>query len=53
MKDPKQDDEEYFNIDDLKRYMSLSAEEKLRYLQEINAFFHEFMPSESKRVWEE
>ena len=53
MKSRDQDDEEYFNLEDLKRYMSLPVEEKLRYLQEINAFFNQFMPPENKKVWEE
>ena len=29
----------YFDVNDLKRYMSLSVEEKLVYLEEINSFF--------------
>ena len=45
--------EEYFDVEDLKRYMSLSVEEKLIYLQEINSFLMETMSSESKKAWEE
>ncbi|MFC1866908.1 hypothetical protein ACFL0H_02060 [Thermodesulfobacteriota bacterium] len=45
--------DEYFDIEDLRRYMSLSVEEKLVYLQEINSFLMEAMPAENKKVWEE
>lgn len=45
--------DEYFDVEDLRRYMSLSVEEKLIYLQEINSFFIDAMPSESKKAWEE
>ena len=45
--------DENFDIEDLKRYMSLSVEEKLIYLQDMNSFFMETMSSESKRAWEE
>ena len=48
----KQDDV-YFDIEDLKRYMSLSVEEKLNYLEEINSFLAEVMPIKSKKAWEE
>ena len=42
-----------YNIEDLKRYMSLSVEKKLNYLEEINRFLMEAMPAESKKAWEE
>ena len=45
--------DEYFDIEDLKRYMSLSVEKKLNYLEEINRFLMEAMPAESKKAWEE
>ena len=45
--------DDYFDVEDLKRYMSLSVEEKLVYLQEINSFLMEAMPDESKKAWEE
>ena len=45
--------DEYFDIKDLKRYMSLSVEKKLNYLEEINRFLMEAMPAESKKAWEE
>ena len=44
--------DDYFNIEDLKAYMSLSVEEKLIYLQEINSFFAEIVPDENKKAWE-
>jgi hypothetical protein len=37
----------------MKRYMALSAEQKLTYLEEMNKFFHEAMSPESKQAWEE
>jgi hypothetical protein len=45
--------DEYFNIEDLKRYMSLSVEEKLAHLEQMNRFLMEAMPAESKKAWEE
>ncbi len=44
---------EYVDVEDLKRYMSLSVEEKLNYLEEMNSFLKEAMPVENKRAWEE
>ena len=41
-----------FNIEDLKAYMSLSVEEKLIYLEEINSFLAEVVPDKSKKAWE-
>ena len=45
--------DEYIDIEDLKRYMSLSVEEKLIYLERMNSFMREAMPPESKKAWEE
>jgi hypothetical protein len=53
VKDTEKASEEDFNLDDLKRYMSLSAEEKLNYLEAMNIFLMESMPDESKKAWEE
>ncbi len=50
--DPRQSDDDYFNIEDLKAYMSLSVEEKLIYLQEINSFLAKVMPDDNKKIWE-
>ena len=50
--DSHQSDDDYFNIEDLKAYMSLSVEEKLIYLQEINSFLAKVMPDDNKKVWE-
>ena len=44
--------DEYIDIEDLKRYMSLSVEEKLIYLEEMNRFLTEAMPAKSKKAWE-
>ena len=45
--------DEYIDIEDLKRYMSLSVEEKLIYLEKMNSFMREAMPPESKKAREE
>ena len=44
--------DDYFNIEDLKAYMSLSVEDKLIYLQELNSFLAEIVPDENKKAWE-
>ena len=49
----EKNDDEYFDVEDLKRYMSLSVEKKLNYLEEINSFLAEVMPMNSKKAWEE
>ena len=46
-------EDDYFNTDDLKSYMALSAREKLNYLEEVNSFFRKVTPAESKKIWEE
>jgi hypothetical protein len=45
--------DDYFDVEDLKKYMSLSVEKKLIYLQEMSNFFREIMPPENKKAWEE
>lgn len=52
MKNLEQAGDEAFDPDDLKRYMSLSAEEKLNYLEAMNDFFMEAMSDQSKKAWE-
>lgn len=42
-----------FDEDQLKRYMSLSPEEKLRGLEEMNAFLNAFTPPKAKKMREE
>ena len=44
--------EEYYDAEDIKKYMSLSVEEKLTYLEEAHIFFSEAVPVESKKAWE-
>lgn len=53
MKDDEDKTEEYFNVEDMKRYMALPVEQKLAYLEEMNKFFQEAMSPESKQAWEE
>ena len=45
--------EESLDVEDLKKYMALSVEDKLTNLQEINSFLMETMSSASKKAWEE
>jgi len=52
MQETKDKARENFDIEDIKRYMGLSVEKKLNYLEEINDFFREAMPQESKNAWE-
>ncbi|MBN1850328.1 MAG: hypothetical protein JW932_17290 [Deltaproteobacteria bacterium] len=52
MKKRENTDDEYLDIEDLKRYISLSTEKKLIYLQEANRFFSEAVPPETKEAWE-
>jgi len=52
MEESKDKSEEDFDMEDIKRYMSLSVEKKLNYLEEMNNFFMEAMPQESKDAWE-
>lgn len=42
-----------FDEDQLRRYMSLSPEEKLRGLEEMNAFLAAFTPPKAKKMQEE
>jgi len=44
-----EDDQE---LEELKRHMALSAEEKLNYLEEINDFMNKAMPASSKEIWQ-
>jgi len=53
MNDNKNSDDDYFDTEAIIRYMSLSVEEKLIYLEEINSFLTEAMPEKSKRAWKE
>ena len=44
--------EDEIDIEQIKAFMKLSAEEKLRRLEELNAFYQQAMPEKSKAVWE-
>ena len=44
--------EEEIDIEQIKAFMALSAEEKLRRLEELNDFYQQTMPQKSKAVWE-
>jgi len=45
-------EEDDIDIEQLKAFMAMSAEEKLRCLEELNAFYQEAMPQKSKEIWE-
>ena len=40
-----------YNDEELKRYMALSAKEKLDFLEEMNQFFSRVMPDQNKKIW--
>ena len=40
-----------YNPDELKAYMAVPAKEKLRFLEEMNAFFLKVVPSKNKAAW--
>jgi len=42
-----------FDLEFIKTYMALSAEEKLKYLEELNRFLAAATPEKSKKAWEE
>lgn len=46
-------DRKEFDEDHLRRYMALSPEEKLRGLQEMNAFLAAVTPRKAKKIQEE
>ena len=41
----------YFNLEDLRYYHSLSAKKKLEYLEEMLIFLNKITPIESKNKW--
>ncbi|MBI3591795.1 MAG: hypothetical protein HY094_10510 [Candidatus Melainabacteria bacterium] len=50
MKDKNKIKDEYINDEDLKRYIDLSPEKKLEYLNEMNQFLNAAMPPENKKI---
>ena len=45
-------DDDFVDIEHLKKYMALPPEKKLEILEEMRDFFLVSMPEESKKVWE-
>ncbi len=41
-----------FDLELMKYFMSLSLEEKLNYLEQLNQFLDRTMPQSSKDIWE-
>lgn len=50
MKNKNKIKDEYINDEDLKRYIDLSPEKKLEYLEEMNKFLNAAMPPENKEI---
>lgn len=40
------------DVEQLKAFMALSAEEKLQHLEQLNAFLQQAMPVKCKEAWE-
>ena len=49
---PKSNNDDFIDIEHLKKYMALPPEKKLEILEEMRDFFWVSMPKESKKVWE-
>lgn len=50
MKDMNKIKDEYINDEDLKRYIDLTPEKKLEYLEKMNQFLNEAMPLKNKEI---
>lgn len=50
MKDKSKIKNEYINDEDLKRYISLSPEKKMEYIEEMNDFLNAAMTPENKKI---
>ena len=48
---PKYSEEEW-DTERLKYFISLSVEEKLHYLEQLNTFLHQVMPPTSQEIWQ-
>ncbi|MBF0238496.1 MAG: hypothetical protein HQM12_12390 [SAR324 cluster bacterium] len=46
-------DYDEFDIDRMRYFMSLSFEEKLRHLEQLNLLTRTLMPESSQRIWEQ
>lgn len=51
-KNRKKEVDEEINIERIKYFMTLSAEEKLKYLNDLNSFLQRAMPEKNKEIWE-
>lgn len=45
-------DDDFIDVEHLKKYMDLSPDKKLEILEEMRDFFWVSMPEESKKIWE-
>ena len=50
MKDKSKIKDEYINDEDLKRYIDLSPEKKLEYLEKMNQFLSAAVPLKNKKI---
>ncbi len=41
-----------FDVEDLRYFSGLSAEEKLDFVEQLQDFLNQAMPAESKQLWE-
>ena len=50
MKNKNKNKDEYINDEDLKRYIDLSPEKKLEYLEKMNQFLNAAVSPENKKI---
>ena len=43
---------EEFDLDQMRAYMKLSVEEKLKHIERLNQLTNDLMPDSSKKIWE-
>lgn len=53
MSDSRSCEDNWVDVEAIRRHMARTAEEKLRWLEEAALFYEKCMPPESKRVWEQ
>lgn len=46
-------DDSDFDVEQMRYFMSLSVEEKLKHLEQLNQFTHTLKPESGKKVWEQ
>ncbi len=51
-KEQNKKEDSWFKDEELERGLRLTPEQRLLYLEELNAFLNAFMPKESRIAWE-